>query len=75
MVFEVGDSAVFLPVGATTASSEPGLLQVSGVQSNGSITRGITLGNRQDPSLQSAMNLQLSGNLSEDIEVNAVISD
>lgn len=75
LAFRMGDSIVpFLPVMAT-ASSDQGLLQVSGLQSTGSITRGITVGSRQDLSLQSAMNLQLSGNLSDDIEVNAVISD
>ncbi|MFO7977733.1 MAG: hypothetical protein R6U64_03665 [Bacteroidales bacterium] len=52
-----------------------GLISSSTLQTSGSITRGITLGNRQDVSLNSAMNLQLAGSLSEQIGVAAVISD
>lgn len=54
---------------------EQGLLRFEGLQSSGSITRGLTLGNRQDATLNSAMNLQLSGKLTDDIEILAVISD
>lgn len=69
--------AVALPVPLRPGASTPGegLLRMDGLQSTGSITRGITVGNRQDLSLQSAMNLQLSGNISEEIAINAVISD
>ncbi|MEE4176511.1 MAG: hypothetical protein V2I46_03285 [Bacteroides sp.] len=74
-IFAVGDSVASLPFALTPALSDEGLIGVSGLQSTGSITRGITVGNRQDLSLQSAMNLQLNGNLSESIEVNALISD
>lgn len=74
-MFSAGDSAFPRPIILTPGASEGGLIGVSGLQSTGSITRGITVGNRQDLSLQSAMNLQLSGSLSENIEVNAVISD
>ena len=55
--------------------TQPGLLQFEGLQSSGSITRGLTLGNRQDASLSSAMNLQLNGRLTDDIEILAVVSD
>jgi hypothetical protein len=54
---------------------EQGLLRFEGLQSSGSITRGLTMGNRQDVTLRSAMNLQLSGMLTENIEILAVISD
>lgn len=61
----------------TTRPSVPeqGLLRYEGLQSSGSISRGLTLGNRQDPTLNSAMNLQLSGNLTDEIEILAVVSD
>lgn len=74
-VFAARDSVQPLSLSLTRGASEQGLLQVSGLNSTGSITRGISVGNRQDLSVQSAMNLQLNGNLSDDIEVNAVISD
>ena len=68
-----GEDPVFVEVPGTFP--EHGLLRFEGLQSSGSITRGLTLGNRQDPVLNSAMNLQLSGLLTDDIEILAVISD
>ncbi len=47
----------------------------NGLQSNGSIVRGITFGNNQGGSVQSSLDLQLTGKLSEDLFINAAIAD
>lgn len=46
-----------------------------GLNSRGSLVRGIRFGNNQSASVQSSLDLQLSGNLTEEIGINAVISD
>lgn len=45
------------------------------LDANGSIIRGITFGNNQGSSMQSSMDMQISGRLSDDITLLASISD
>ena len=46
-----------------------------GLNSKGSMVRGIRFGNNQSASVQSSLDLELSGKLSDDITVNAAIAD
>lgn len=56
-------------------SGANGLFQVPGLQQNGSITRGITVGNRQNLFVNSSLNLALEGQLSDDLNISAIITD
>lgn len=47
----------------------------SGIKKTGSLTRGISFGNTQNVFVNSALNLQMEGKLTDDISLTAVISD
>ncbi len=60
---------------APAKRKDESILDFEGLTSSGNITRGISMGNRQDMVLNSSMDLQLAGMLSEKLAIKAVISD
>jgi hypothetical protein len=48
---------------------------VKGINKTGNLTRGLTLGSNQNATVTSAFNLQLDGQLTDDIAITAAISD
>lgn len=51
------------------------LFSTPGLYKSGSITRGITVGNRQNVFVNSNLNLILNGKLTEDLSISAVVTD
>lgn len=51
------------------------IFKTPGIQKSGSLTRGVGVGNQQNVFVNSALNLQLEGKLTKDIQVLASISD
>jgi len=58
-----------------TPAAAPGSLNESNLVSSGSITRGIIIGNSRDPGLESGLQFDLQGNLTENVSISASLSD
>ncbi len=55
--------------------TERGLSELKGLDYSGSFARGISFGNSQNLVLNSSFNLQMAGNLGDDVEILAAITD
>jgi len=55
--------------------SRPNTFNPNSIIQAGSIGRGLTVGNNQDVSINSTLNLQLSGKISDNLNIAGVISD
>ena len=56
-------------------SQKEQILSTPGINKTGNLARGISLGNTQNVFVNSALNLQLEGQLTENIQLTAAISD
>lgn len=65
----------YVPTVLNTKTLEKEELFKSDLQKSGSLTRGLSVGNAQDVFVNSAINLQLEGMLTEDIRLEAIITD
>ena len=69
------ERGIYNPFVYSPAKNNPGSLKFDGLNKNGSISRGISVGNNQDLAVNSALNLQLSGKLTPEIDISAAITD
>ncbi|MCB0819164.1 MAG: hypothetical protein KDC13_00980 [Bacteroidetes bacterium] len=69
------ERGIYNPFVYTPAAIRQGSLQFDGLNKNGSISRGVSVGNNQDLSVNSSLNLQLSGKLTPEIDISAAITD
>ena len=58
-----------------TESKKEGAKPFQGLYTQGSLARGITVGNNQDAVTNSTLDLQISGKISKDVTIKASISD
>jgi hypothetical protein len=69
------ERGIYNPFIYTPSKNNENLMKFDGLTKSGSISRGISVGNNQDLSVSSSLNLQLSGKLADDIDISAAITD
>ncbi|MBM78897.1 MAG: hypothetical protein CL846_10485 [Crocinitomicaceae bacterium] len=65
----------YIPVKITSNIKQNDIFNETSLNKTGSLSRGIMVGNNQNFSLNSNLNLQLSGNLSPDLKILASVTD
>jgi len=69
------DRGLLNPYQYTVEKPEGDLFKTEGLTKNGSISRGIAFGNNQDLSVNSNLNLQVSGKLSDNVNILLAATD
>lgn len=72
---EIDNNGDYIGFDFSPYEPQSGLIDNKGLDYNGSFARGISFGNNQNLVLNSSFNLQLAGNLGDDVEILAAISD
>lgn len=69
------DSLYFWTFESAKDTADEDIFQFSGLDKNGSLSRGISFGSSRDLSVNSSFNLQLSGYLADSVSIRAAITD